>query len=76
MKKRGSSFQNYRKKNFCFIFWISKNLFYKSFFTIQYTLKNKIKAIILANICAIRSGFINKKFAKIICQILEINSNN
>ena len=31
-------------------------------------------AITLANIYAIRYGFIDKKFAKIICQILKIKS--
>ena len=31
-------------------------------------------AIILANIYTIGYGFIDKKFAKIVCQILEIKS--
>ena len=31
-------------------------------------------AIILANICAIGYGFINEKFAKTVCQVLEIES--
>ena len=49
-----------------------KNLFYESFFTIQYTLKNKIMDITLANTCATRYGFIDKEFAKKICQVFEI----
>lgn len=49
-----------------------KNLFGKGFFTIKYTLGNKIKVIILVDIYAIDYDFINKKFAKIICQTLDI----
>lgn len=49
-----------------------KNLFYKSLFTIQYAIKNKIMVTILANIFATGYGFINEKFVKTICQILEI----
>ena len=53
-----------------------KNLFYESPFTIQCTLGNKIIAIILADICATRYGFIDEKFAEIVCQILEIESQH
>lgn len=51
---------------------MSKNLFYKSFFIIWCILKNKFKAITLTNICATRYSFIDKKFTKIVCQVLEI----
>lgn len=48
------------------------NLFSNSLFTIKCTYKNKIKAILLANTCATRYGFIDKKFIKKVCQILKI----
>ena len=51
-----------------------KDLFYKSPFTIQYILGNKIMATILANTYVTGYGFIDKKFAEIVCQILEIES--
>ena len=49
-----------------------KDVFCKSYFTIQYILENKIKATTLADTYSIRYGFINEKFVEIICQILEI----
>ena len=49
-----------------------KDLFCKSPFTIQYTIENTIKATILADICATGYGFINEKFARTVCQVLEI----
>ena len=49
-----------------------KHLFCKIFLTIQYILDNKIKAIILVNTCAARYNFIEEKFAKIVCERLEI----
>lgn len=35
-------------------------------------MKNKIETILLTNICTTEYGFINKKFIKKICKILEI----
>ena len=49
-----------------------KDFFHESLFTIQYTLRNKIKAITLVNTFATRYGFIDEKFAETICQILKI----
>ena len=49
-----------------------EDLFCESLFTIQCILGKKIKAIILVDTCATRFGFINNKFAEIICHILEI----
>lgn len=49
-----------------------KDLFCKSFFTIQYILGNKINVIILVNTCAIKYSFINEKFTRIVYQTLEI----
>ena len=49
-----------------------KDLFCESFFTVQCTLRNEIKATTLANTCATRYGFINEKFVETVCQILEI----
>lgn len=49
-----------------------KNLFYESFFIIQYTPENKIKATTLVNTCATRYGFINEEFIETICQVLKI----
>ena len=51
-----------------------KDLFCESFFTIQYTLGNKIRATTLANTYAIGYGFIDEKFAETVCQVLEIES--
>lgn len=48
--------------------FIPEDLFCKSFFTIQYTLGNKIKAITLVAIYIIEFGFFDKKFAEIICK--------
>lgn len=70
-----------KKKSFCkdkkkrltiFSLFMLKNLFFKSFFTIQYILINKIMAIILVDTCAIEYSFINKKFVKTVYQILQI----
>ncbi len=49
-----------------------KDLFCESLFTVQCTLGNKINAITLVDTCATGYGFIDEKFAKIVCQILEI----
>ena len=49
-----------------------KDLFCESSLIIEYTLGNKIKAAILINIYAIRFGFIDEKFAKIVCKKHEI----
>lgn len=52
---------------------MSKNLFYKSLFTIQYTLGNIIKIIILVNTYIIGFTFIDKKFPEIIYNSFEPN---
>lgn len=52
--------------------FILEDLFYKSYLTTQYTLGNKIRATTLVNIYATKFGFIDKIFAKIIYQKLEI----
>ncbi len=49
-----------------------KDLFCESLFTVQYILGNKINAITLVDTCATRYGFIDEKFAEIVCQTLEI----
>ena len=49
-----------------------KNLFCENPLTIQCTLGNKIKVTILIDTCATRFGFIDKKFAEIVCKKLEI----
>ena len=49
-----------------------KNLFCKSFFTIQYLLGSKLKATIIVNICATEFDFINEKFAGIVYKRLKI----
>ena len=49
-----------------------KDLFCKSPLIIQCTLGNKIKAITLVNTYATGFGFIDEKFAVIICEKLEI----
>ena len=49
-----------------------EDLFCKSLLTIQCTLGNKIKAITLVDTCATGFGFINEKFAEIVCERLEI----
>ena len=49
-----------------------KDLFCKNSFIIQYTLGNKIIATTLANTCATKYDFIDKKFVKTICQVFEI----
>ena len=51
-----------------------KDLFCESPFTIQCILRNKIRATILVDTCAIEYGFIDKEFAKTVCQVLEIES--
>ena len=51
---------------------MSKNLFYKYPLIIQYILGKKIQAITLVDKCTIGFGFIDKKFAKIVCHILEM----
>lgn len=51
---------------------MSKDLFYKSLFTIQYILADKIEVISLVGTYATKYDFINKKFAKKVYQVLEI----
>ena len=51
---------------------MQKNLFYKSFFTISYILDNKTKAMTLIETFITEFGFINKKFAEIVCEKLDI----
>lgn len=46
--------------------FIPDDLFYKSFFTVQCILGNKINAIILIDTCATRYSFIDEKFASIV----------
>ena len=49
-----------------------KDLFYESPFTVQCILGNKINAITLVDTYATGYGFIDEKFAEIVCQTLEI----
>lgn len=51
---------------------MSEELFCNKSSTIEYILKNQIKKKILIDIFANGFDFINEKFAKIICKILEI----
>ena len=51
---------------------MSEDLFCKSPFIFQCTLENKINATTLVNTCATGYGFINEKFAEIVCQTLKI----
>ena len=64
MRKKVASSKDKEKSLIISLSFISKNLFYKSLFILQYILGNKIMAIILANIYAIRYDFINEKLAK------------
>lgn len=48
-----------------------KVLFSENQFDIQYILRNKIIAIALVNTYATRYSFINEKFAKKVCLVLE-----
>lgn len=47
-------------------------MFFGSFSTVSYILKNKINTITFVNTCAARDYFIYRKFAEIVCQILDI----
>ena len=49
-----------------------EDLFYESPLTIQCTLGNKIKVTILVDTCATGFGYIDEKFAEIVCEKLEI----
>lgn len=60
------------KNLFVSLLFMLKNLFYESFLTIKYILGYKIKVKILVNILVTGFSFINEKFAKIICEKLEI----
>ena len=51
---------------------MSEDLFCESSLTIQCTLGNKIKATTLVDTCATGFGFIDEKFAEIVCKKLEI----
>ena len=57
---------------FVSLLFLPEDLFYKSFFLIQCILGNKIKATTLVDTCATRFGFIDEKFAEIVCERLEI----
>lgn len=59
-----------KKRLTIFSLFMLKNLFFKSFFTIQYILINKIMAIILVDTYATEYSFINKKFMETVYQIL------
>ncbi len=49
-----------------------KDLFCKSFFTVECILENKFNSIILVDTYATEYDFIDEKFAEIVCQMLEI----
>ena len=51
---------------------MSEDLFSKSFLTVQCILGNKANVITMVDTCTNGYDFIDKKFAKIICQTLEI----
>ncbi len=51
-----------------------KDLFCKSPFTIQYTLRNKIEATNLADTYDTGYSFIDKEFTETVCQVLEMES--
>ena len=51
---------------------MSEDLFCESPLIIWYILGNKIKAITLVDTYATKFDFVNGKFAKIVCHILEI----
>ena len=53
-----------------------EDLFCESPLTIQYTLGNKIKTTTLVDTCATGFGFIDEKFAEIVCKKLEIQSQH
>ena len=72
IKKRINSSKNEEKSLILFSSFLLKDLFYKNLFLIYYILGNKIMAIILANTCATRYGFIDENFTKKVCQFLEI----
>lgn len=74
VKEKSSSFQSKKKSLYIFLSFISKNLSCDSFFTIQYKISNKIKISTLINTYITRFGFIDKKFAEIVYQKLEIKS--
>lgn len=59
---------------FISLLFISKNLFYKNFFTIKFILENKINMTRLVNIYANRYSYIDEKFREIVCEMLEIKS--
>lgn len=71
-KKKIAFSKDTEKCSIIFSSFISKNLFYKSFFIIQYRLKNKLIVTLLADIYITEYSLIHKKSAKIVCQILEI----
>lgn len=53
---------------------MAENSFCKRDFIVQFTFENKINAIALVNTYAIKYGFIDKIFAEIACQTLEIKA--
>lgn len=73
MKKVASS-KVEEKRFFILSSFILEDLFYKSILTIQYTLRMKINIFTIINTYAIEYDFVNEKFAKILYQILEIES--
>lgn len=71
-QKKVTFFKIEKKSFFILSSFILKDLFYQSYFMIQYILQNKIHVITLINTYAIGYGFINKKFVEIVCKTLEI----
>ena len=53
-----------------------EDLFCERPLTIQCTLGNKIKATTLVDSCVTGFGFIDEKFAEIVCERLEIQSQH
>lgn len=73
-QKKSSFFEYSGKKTlFVLLLFMSRNLFYKSLFIIQYTLGNIIKIITLVNTYIIGFAFIDKKFPEIIYKSFKPN---
>ena len=72
VSEKSRSFQSRGNEPVCFFIIYARDLFCESPLTIQCTLGNKIKATTLVDTCATGFGFINEKFAEIVCERLEI----
>lgn len=67
VEEKTSFFEVQEKNLFVLLLFMPEDFIYKSSFTVQCEIGNKISEIILVDTCATRYSFIDEKFTEIVC---------